>query len=484
MNFPINLDRDSSTPIFQQISKYIKQRIEEGALLPGTRLPSTYALSEDLEISRATVVKSYDELISQGYLEGKAGGGTFVKNQIHANQFATAFESSESQIPANVSDFAEKIWAIESSDASTVDNEIVNFGAPPFDSLPLTAWKKILIDECRTMGSKTFEWTADDFGLYSCREAISGFLNRSRGMRCFPEQVLIFANCKEALMFISRLLIQPGDTVAVENPSYASPRNFFESCKAVLEPIDIDENGLLVSQIMDLKCQPKLIYTTPVQDPTGIRMSAERKEELVAWAEKKGVMIWEEGWEGDYNYLSPSQAVMQGMGSSNNVFYGYCFWKLLYPLVTLGVLVVPPQMVSLCRKAKQFEGVQFSMLEQKALARFIQDGHLERHISKSKQLFEKRRKHAIDSLLTLLRNSVEIPRQSASLHLCVRFSDVLEHSKILDAAQKAALPLASTEGYYLRNVRGGEFILPFTNLNENELRIRVTNFARLLKESK
>ncbi len=452
--------------------------------MPGTRLPSTYSLSEDLQISRATVVKSYDELISQGYLEGKAGGGTFVKNQIHASQFATAFEPSELQIPANISDFAEKIWAIESSDASTVDNEIVNFGAPAFESLPLAAWKKILIEECRNMGSKTFEWTADDFGLYSCREAISGFLNRSRGMRCYPEQVLIFANCKEALMFISRLLIQPGDLVAVENPSYASPRNFFESCKAVLKPIDIDENGLLISQIMDLKRLPKLIYTTPVQDPTGIRMSAERKEELVSWAEKNGVMIWEEGWEGDYNYLSPSQAAMQGAGSSKNVFYGYCFWKLLYPLVTLGVLVVPPQMVSLCRKAKQFEGVQFSMLEQKALAEFIQDGYLERHISKSKLLFEKRRKYAIDSLLSLMREHIEIPRQSASLHLCVRFSEDFVSSQILIAAQQSNLPLASTEGYYLQNVRRCEFILPFSSLDENDLRQRIFNFAGLLKEPK
>lgn len=481
MNFPINLDRNSSTPIFQQISNYIKQRIEEGALVPGTRLPSTYALSEALAVSRATVVKSYEELISQGYLEGKAGGGTFVKNQIYANQFATAFELSEPAVPKNISDFAEKIWAMESSGASMVDNEIVNFGAPPFESLPLTAWKKILIDECRNMDSNTFEWTADDFGLYSCREAISGFLNRSRGMKCFPEQVLIFANCKEALMFISRLLIQPGDLVVVENPSYASARNFFESCKAFVEPIDIDENGLLVSQILKLDRLPKLIYTTPVQDPTGIRMSEERKEQLVAWAEKNGVMIWEEGWEGDYNYLSASQAVMQGIRSTRNVFYGYCFWKLLYPLVTLGVLVVPPQMVSLCRKAKQFADVQFSMLEQKALARLIQDGHLERHISKSKLLFEKRRKQAIDSLLTFLREQVQIPRQSASLHLCIRFLNLSNQSEILNAAQTAALPLASTNGYYLRNERQGEFILPFSAMNEHDLRRKISNFANELK---
>lgn len=119
-------------------------------------------------------------------------------------------------------------------------------------------------------------------------------------------------------------------------------------------------------------------------------------------------------------------------------------------LLTLGVLVVSPQMVSLC-------------------------------VRKSMLFFEKRKKLAIDSVLTLLRECVEIPRQSAALHVCVRFSNAFKQSEILNAAQNAALPLVSINGYYPRNERQGEFILPFSAMDEHDLRCRISDFANELK---
>lgn len=485
MNFPLNIDKESSVPLFLQIARSLQERIDSGVLSKGLKLPSTYSLSEDLKISRATVVKAYEDLLSQGYLESRAGGGTYVSGRVLAQaDFFERFSDSQISEPAYFSEFSQRILSLSNSStecASAVDNEKVNFGAPPIDSLPLKTWKRILTQECNELGSRSVDWSPDDFGLYTCREAISQYLSRSRAIKCSPEQVLIFANCKESLMFVSRILLNPGDVVAIENPSYNDPRNYFSSCGATLVPIDIDNEGMIVSELFKLKSKPKLVYTTPVQDPTGIKLTYTRKQDLVEWAEKNEVLIWEEGWEGDYNYVSPVDPALQALGSGANVFYGYCFWKLLYPLVTLGVLIVPPQLVYLCRKAKQFADIQFSMLEQKALARFISEGHLERHIKKSKSTFEKRRISAMEGLLSTLRDHIEIPKQSASLDLCIRFSKVFEKENILKSAELAGLSITATTPYYLQSPRTNEFLLPFSLHSEETLVNRISKFSTYLK---
>lgn len=485
MDFPLNLDNDSSVPLFLQISRIIRERIESGILDKGTKLPSSYTLARSLKLSRSTVVKAYNDLLSQGYLESLGGGRTYVSGRVMDRvAFFDHFPENKVSDSGKYSDFAQRVLSMSvsgASAASAVDNEKVNFGAPPIDSLPLKAWKRIIIEECKDLGSNSNDWSADDFGLYTCRQAISSFLSRSRAIKCSPEQVLIFANCKEALMFVSRLLLKPGDRIAIENPSYTDPRNYFSILGANLVPVNIDDEGMIVSNVFELNPKPRLIYTTPVQDPTGIKMSSGRREKLVLWAEENDVMIWEEGWEGDYNYVLPADPALQGLGSGSHVFYGYCFWKLLYPLVTLGVLVVPPQMVTLCRKAKQFVDIQFSMLEQKALARFISEGYLERHISKSKSLFEKRRLSALENLLKLLREHIVIPKQSASLHLCIRFSQNFKSSSILNAAEKSGLSLTPTTPYYLAEPRSNEFILPFSLYTTDSLNKKIALFASLLK---
>lgn len=482
MDFPIVLDPSNQEALFIQLSKALKERIIAGTLPAGAQLPPTRELATSLGVARGTVVKAYEDLIAQGYLESVTGSSTFVSKR---GQFERNFHSeierraaNASGTPVRISSDAAKLMQMELSSGLAGNQKYLNYGAPPSEELPLNQWKDTLTKQYRQLLPHHFDAAPETLGQYKLRVEIASYLARTKGLNCQPEQVIVFQGSQQALTYIAKILIEPGDTVVVENPGYGGARDSLSDRGAKLLPIDIDVDGIKVDLFAS---QPaKLAYVTPsYHDPTGTILSLERRKQLLEWADKHNSYIVEDGWDSDFSYVNPPLPSIQGMDKNDRVLYVYSFWKLLYPLTTAGCVVVPLSLVPVFERVKFLSERQFPILEHYALAEFLRSGALALHVKKTKPHYEKRRKALTGALFSLFKTEIEVPRQSAGLHLCIRISPALMERGFVQAAQEAGLPLTSSAPYFVTRARSNEFLVPFAGHSVEELERRIALLAHL-----
>lgn len=297
-------------------------------------------------------------------------------------------------------------------------------------------------------------------------------------MKCSADQVIIFEG-SHAFSHIVRLLIEPGDLAVVENPGYIGARESLLAEGAQLVPGDVDNDGLMVEPLLKRAPRAKLCYVTCAHhDPTGAVMSMERRIQLLSWAQKNRTFLVEDGFDSDYNHGMAPLPALQGLDDSGRVLYIYSFWKVLSPLVSLGVLVVPKKLIPLFERAKFLSDRQFPTLEHYALAEIISDGHLDRHIKRTGKIYQMRRQKFIYALSQQFRNRIAIPKYSGGLHTLVQFNLNRKDKDILRVASLSGLPLASTAHYYMKNPHVGEFLIPFATMPEQIIETAVQRFAR------
>jgi len=483
MDFPIVLDDNSADPLFIQLSKALKERILEGTLPVGAPIPPTRELANALGVSRGTVVKAYEDLIAQGYLESVTGSSTFVskRGQFERKTVTERERHSLSPMPTNdrfLSKDAKKLMEMSLSEGISGDHAELNYGSPPQDMLPLTQWKELLMQQCRQQQPHHFDSAPETLGHYQLRCELASHLARWKGLNCQPEQIVVFPGSQQALNYVAKILINPGDTVVVENPGYGGARDAFRYRGAELLPIDIDNDGLKVYELESVSKRIKLAYVTPsYHDPTGTMMAFDRRNALVQWASKNDALIIEDGWDSDFTYAPPPLPSLQGLDKEDRVIHLYSFWKILYPLTTVGCAVVPPSLVPVFDRIKFLTERQFPVLEHSALAEFLRTGALALHIKRLKPQYEKRRKALTGALFSAFKTDIEVSRQSAGLHLCIRVSPSLVSRGFVEACQKADLSLVSTKPYYAVNPTPNEFLIPFAALSPEEIEARVASLA-------
>src|SRR5271170_6407466 len=299
MELPIVLDSKSQDRLFIQLSKVLKERILAGTIPAGASLPATRDLANALGVSRGTIVKAYEDLLAQGYLESTVGSGTFVskRGQVELDvQREIERLRSAPAITTNpyLSSDARKLLEMSLSEGISGYQKELNYGAPPPDMLPINQWKETLIKQCRQQHPHHFDCTPETLGHYRLRAELASYLARSKGLVCQPQQVIVFPGSQQALTHIAKILIDPGDTVIVENPGYGGARDIFKERKAHVLPIGIDQDGIKVHEFDRIEQSVKLVYVTPsYQDPTGAIMSLDRRKALLEWASRQDAIVVE-----------------------------------------------------------------------------------------------------------------------------------------------------------------------------------------------
>jgi len=440
-----------------------------------------------LGLARATVVRSYDDLEGQGFIETVSGKGTFVSRRLPAH----VLQSKLPDFPAGavnlepptalLSEYAQTLIRVPFVRSTSADRPELNYGSAPLDQLPLRQWRELLIAHSRSASADTYSYVTEPFGHRPLREAIAYYLARSKAVRCSPEQVIIFPGSQHPLYHVAQILLDKGDRVVIENPGYVGARENFMARGAQMFPIDVDENGIRVEDLKrsDITC--KFVYVAPTyHDPTGAAMSLERRKQLLEWAQHKGSLVVEDAFDSDYRYFGQPLPSLQSLDENGNVLYIYSMWKTLYPLSAVGVLVVPHRLISLFERVKLLAERQLPALEHLALTDFITEGHLERHMKRVRAVYAKRRQTLIHVLSLQFRSSVKVPKQSAALHLMLRLKCDLPAEQIMARARVANLPLVSTELYYAENPRPDEFLVAFASLNDDEIEGNVAAWARSL----
>nr|WP_322720424.1 PLP-dependent aminotransferase family protein [Nostoc sp. ChiQUE02]MDZ8233487.1 PLP-dependent aminotransferase family protein [Nostoc sp. ChiQUE02] len=485
MDFVINIDLEAALPLYRQVYAQLRQAILSRRLTPGEKLPSTRTLAQLLSVSRATVTQSYEMLLSEGYLETIVGSGTFVCRQLPDELLNTTPIQPKSQLPhssISLSTYGESLSDRAFLHLPEAEVEIsFSYGRPAFDQFPIDLWRKLLSRHCR-LSRYVLDYTYDSMGYQPLKEAIAEYLSRSRAVKCEPEQIIIVGGSQQGIDLITRILIDRGDWIAVEEPGYLSARRAFLAQGASLFPISVDQSGLIVSSLTtDIIPNIKFVYVTPShQFPTGATLSLSRRLELLAWAHKSGTMIIEDDYDSEYRYGQRPIPALQGLDQANSVIYVGTFSKVLFPALRLGYLVLPQNLVHIFARAKWLADRQCSLLEQYALTDFITEGHLERHIRRMRALYDQRRQTLVQSLFSYFGDKIEISGENAGMHLMVKINTELTDDQIVQLAALAGVSIGAAYPQYLKHSPGSEFILGYAELNEQKIQEGVRRLAQVI----
>lgn len=485
MDLAIALNTNTSTPLHRQLYEELRYAILSGRLPPRGRIPSTRSLAKSLGISRTTVTASYEQLLSEGYLETIVGSGTFVCAQLPDDLLHSAPVDSNQKQNCSGFGLSKYGWQLNETDVSLITqpaSTAINFryGTPALDQFPMQLWRKLLSRHC-CANSDWLNYSTDALGYKPLREAIALYLSRSRAVQCEPDQVMITNGTQQALYLVMRLLIDPGDAIAIEDPGYLSARRIFLSQGAKLLPITVDESGLVVKNLTQCASEIKLVYVTPShQFPTGAILSLPRRLELLSWSAQTKALILEDDYDSEYRYGDRPIPALQGLDRNNCVLYIGTFSKVLFPSLRIGYLVLPPSLVDLFARAKWLSDRHLPLLEQQVLTEFIAAGHLESHIRKMRSLYDKRRQALVQALSDYFGSSATIMGQKAGIHLMVRLQTNLSDREIVELAAQVGVNITSALPHYLHPKRTGEFIFGYGELTQEQIQEGIRRLAQVL----
>lgn len=461
----------------------IARLIDSGALRAGQALPSSRELAAQLGLSRDTVVNAYRELNRLGYTFGAPPKGTYVMQE-QLDKPPADKTRIEAQIdPALLSAFARQMLAAEYCHPSSTTYAGLNYGAVPRSALPMRKWRSTMQEMCKPETFRKLEYKPDGLGRSELRQAIAGYLYRTKGIECDWKQVAIFSISSGMINIVLKLLLEPGAAIAVEEPGYGAIKNIAKTQALSLAPTDIDDNGLNVHSLNKHIEPVKLIYVTAGHhDPTGTIMSQTRKKELISWAKNNNAWIIDDDYDGHFYYEAPPQQSLWSMQPDSNVIYSSTFWQILYPLTTIGYAVVPKKLISAVTAAIALQTTGFAdAMVQLTLSKLLEDGYLEYHVRRTQRIFSKRRVAITYDLKRLFGPAIEIQRQSGGCCFVVRLRSWSE-SEVDTAALKSGFPLVPTSAYYLGKPRQHEYLVNFSLYTEEVAAAKLKLFADVLKQ--
>lgn len=460
----VAVDRRLTIPLHRQIYDGVRTAILQEQLAPGQRVPSSRELALELRVSRIPVLNAYAQLMAEGYLESRAGAGTFVSSSLPERMTSCERPLMAPAIRRSGLRPVARRSALYPGFANTGRRH--GWGAfglhqPAFDHFPFQAWSRLVMRHCRNPRASVIHHI-DPLGSERFRDEICHYLRTARSVRCEPGQVMIVSGSQQALDIAARVLFDPDDPVWFEEPGYWLARNVFTGASCRLIPVPVDADGLNVAEGVRRSKNARAAYVTPShQFPLGSTMTASRRLQLLHWAQSSGAWIIEDDYDSEYRFESMPIASLQGLDQDSRVIYIGTFSKVMFPSLRLGYIVIPPDLVD------RFAAVRFAMdifpsyLAQEVLADFMHDGHFARHIRKMRRLYGERRTALVESLLKEFGTLLEVHGAEAGMHLVVTLPEGFSDHELAANAAREELwlwPLSIT--YATEPARQG-FILGF-----------------------
>jgi GntR family transcriptional regulator/MocR family aminotransferase len=472
MRAAIAIDANSDMPLHRQIYDAWRRGILAGRFRQGDRVPSSRELAQALRVSRSTVTQAYEQLFAEGYLETAHGSGTFVRGDLHEQALPSpAVQRATVSSSIRLSRFGARLQQDFVYAPHPQDHICFSRWTPDLEHFPLTLWRKLVARQLKSSPRSVLGYTRQVQGLEPLRREIAAYVARSRAVNCSPDQVLVLNGSQQALELCARVLCNPGDVAAFEDPGYLGTRRIFEASGVRLRPARVDEQGVVINSIAK---QARVVYVTPShQFPTGVSMSLTRRLELLAWARAHQAVIVEDDYDSEYRYSGPPLPALQGLAHDVPVVYCGTFSKVMFPALRIGYAILPEALVAPFRRAKWLCDRSTPVIEQAALADFIAEGHLERHVRRMRRLYGQRRAVLVDALRTHLGDSVAVLGEAAGMHLALRTSDATLEQR----AKRNKVQIVSSRDYYLKTPRSDEFLLGFSSLSERSIREGIRRLA-------
>lgn len=423
------IDKTIKTPIYEQLYSQLMSAIMSGSMPPGSALPATRRLAEDLAISRNTVNKAYHQLEAEGYIQPRAGSG-FTINPIPV-------EMAHAQIPKRSEPVPQPVCFRYDFDYGNIDNQ----------AFPYKQWRKSMnrvLDAAEILPNTLYPHYMGELAL---REEIAQYLYRSRSVKCSAEQIIITCGHQHSVEILANLFSSGQKRCAMEDPGYDGIRSVFLNHGYQMDYIPVERDGLDMDKVETLPLD--LLYVTPShQFPTGAVLSVAKRLRLLDWAHKTGAYIIEDDYDSELRYYTNPIPSMQSLDCHDNVIYTGTFSKALSPAIRIAYMILPPELLNRYHAFYQLYGSQVSPLHQLALADFIANGYFERNINRLRTLYRKKQDELKAAISNIFREKIQFSGDGAGLHLLLDIDTDIQPEVLIEKAASIDVKLYSVKPYY------------------------------------
>ena len=467
---PAGIELDRRQGLSRELYQALRLRVLDGRLASGTRLPATRDLAAALAISRNSVVRAYDQLYAEGFIEGRVGDGTYVAQLPQAaapgkklsikvstglsTGLPTALSTNWLDLPVISSSkviHSGALGRVEKNHLALPPSgppRAFRVGVPAFDLFPFEVWAKLNAAFWRKPDLQQLCY-GDPAGDERLRGMIAAYLRSSRGMQCSAEQIVITSGAQQGISLCAQLLVEPGDGVAIENPGYRAAGHAFAVAGARLHGVVVDSEGIDCHELNGLS-DCRLAYVTPShQYPTGVVMSLARRLELLAWAERTQGWIVEDDYDGEYRYSGAPLAPLAALDRQGRVLYVGTFGKVAFPALRLGYLVLPPTLVQAFSQRRAVDVRHSEVSTQAVMAEFMAAGHFQRHIRRMRRAALSRRNTLLAGWPRNIPGIGSLPSVAAGLHLTVAVDSQARERELVEQAASVDVEINALSGYWL-----------------------------------
>ena len=469
----IPFDRNSGKPFYKQIYDGYRDAILSRRLRSGQRLPSTRNLAMELGISRLPAINAFEQLKHEGYIEGRIGAGTYVKETIPD-------ELSKPVLNA-------KPWSLRQKVRSYLPrNEHIlgpfRVSLPALDQFPHRIWSPLVSHHAKNLSIDRMAY-GDPAGHLPLRIAITDYLQTARGVHCEAGQILIVSGSQMALHLCAMALLKPGDSLCMEEPGYPGAKNALTRTGATLIPIPVDNNGISVSKVIALVKRAGVVYVTPShQYPLGMSMTASRRLELLDWAKQNGSWILEDDYDSEFRYASRPFGALQGMDTASRVIYIGTFSKVLFPSLRIGYIVIPPTLYDTFVHLREAFDIFSPVLPQLVLTDFLQEGHFARHLRRMRSVYFGRRNALVQAIHDYLGDVLQPYNIDAGLHLTAFLKWNIDDCEVVRRAAEQQISASALSICYAGRKSKKGLILGFGSSTERQMRPAAQKLARIINE--
>lgn len=434
------LRRGVSRVLFEQI----RDAVVSGRVAQGDRLPPSREIAGQLGISRHTVTTVYGRLVAEGYLEGRAGGGTFVATTAPAAGSATGQRRRrDGRPPSPLRPAGVVTHNARSAEPPPPGGFDLRIGLPDPALFPLRRWKQSVGSTLHTPPAGD----PDPAGIPALRRSLARWVGRSRGVETTGEQVMVVTGAQQAVDLIARVVLRPGDQVAIEEPGYHPVRNLLTALGMRVVPVPVDHDGLVVEAIPP---RVRAVYTTPShQSPTGAALALSRRRALLAFADRHDAVVIEDDYDSEHRHSDRPLEPLHRLDEHGRVIYAGTFSKTLSGALRLAFVVWPEPLVEAAVSWRDLMDGRPTAGVQQALHRFITDGFLEQHLRRVRKIYRERHGIVAGWVEECAARGLLVagPANHAGLHVAASLPGGVVEATVRDLARRRGVALTAYAPY-------------------------------------
>ena len=455
--------------------------IVDGRLAPGDRLPSARQLAADWRVSRNTVDDALAALQAEGLLERRVGAGTFVASTAPRSRRAPRTPSAFGREALTQLSRWSRDASIAHAPGASPESQAFVGGLPDVELFPHDLWRRLTSRRLRT-SARTLAGYLPPLGLPALQAATARHLAAVRGLACEPGQVLILNSTMQAADLIARVLLERGQAVWIEDPSFPNLRASLALSGARLVPVPVDAHGIDVASGMARAPQAALAYVTPTcHYPLGMSLSMERRHALLDWAARSGAWIVEDDYQSEFLYEGRAHAPLASLERNGRVLHVGTFTNAVFPSLRLAYVVVPAVLVDVFAAVRGQLDDHTHGLAQAVLADFIDGGHFAAHLRRMRSVYEARRDALVRACARDLPAGATLGPAKGGMNAALLLSVPGPDRVVADAAARRGVRVLPLSRYALRSRAWRGLLLGYAALDEAAIRAGVSRLARALQ---